>query len=207
MRVLPSTTGRAEVAQLVEHSTENAGVPSSTLGLGTICVSVAAFGRSSRPPLPHQKRLGYRDPVLVPSASTGKTGKKSAWYLAIEFWYFPPVDMVRQTPTPAREAESEAGHPAAPRAAAVLAARDAVCRHRPPRERALRRARPDGHDPRPAGLFDRRARPRSDQARQRGARERARLLRSDPATIESVARGELGLMRPGEILVTIKDVK
>jgi hypothetical protein len=27
---------RAEVAQLVEHSTENAGVPSSTLGLGTI---------------------------------------------------------------------------------------------------------------------------------------------------------------------------
>jgi cell division protein FtsB len=38
-------------------------------------------------------------------------------------------------------------------------------------------------------------------------RERARLLRSDPATIEAVARGELGLMRPGEILVTIKDVK
>ncbi len=38
-------------------------------------------------------------------------------------------------------------------------------------------------------------------------RERARLLRNDPATIESVARGELGLMRPGEILVTIKDVK
>ena len=38
-------------------------------------------------------------------------------------------------------------------------------------------------------------------------RERARLLRTDPATIESVARGELGLMRPGEILVTIKDVK
>jgi len=38
-------------------------------------------------------------------------------------------------------------------------------------------------------------------------RERARLLRSDPATIELVARGELGLMRPGEILVTIKDVK
>ncbi len=38
-------------------------------------------------------------------------------------------------------------------------------------------------------------------------RERARLLRNDPATIESVARGELGLMRPDEILVTIKDVK
>lgn len=38
-------------------------------------------------------------------------------------------------------------------------------------------------------------------------RDRARRLRSDPATIESVARGELGLARPGEILVTIKDVK
>jgi cell division protein FtsB len=38
-------------------------------------------------------------------------------------------------------------------------------------------------------------------------RDRARRLRSDPGTIESVARGELGLMRPGEILVTIKDVR
>ena len=34
-----------------------------------------------------------------------------------------------------------------------------------------------------------------------------RRLRTDPATIESVARGELGLVKPGEILVTIKDVK
>ena len=38
-------------------------------------------------------------------------------------------------------------------------------------------------------------------------RDEARRLRSDPATIESVARGELGLVKPGEILVTIKDVK
>jgi cell division protein FtsB len=38
-------------------------------------------------------------------------------------------------------------------------------------------------------------------------RDRASRLRNDPATIESVAREELGLMRPGEILVTIKDVK
>ena len=38
-------------------------------------------------------------------------------------------------------------------------------------------------------------------------REQARRLRDDPATIESVARGELGLLRPGEILVTVKDVK
>jgi cell division protein FtsB len=38
-------------------------------------------------------------------------------------------------------------------------------------------------------------------------RDQARRLRSDPRTIESVARGELGLVRPGEILVTLKDVK
>lgn len=38
-------------------------------------------------------------------------------------------------------------------------------------------------------------------------REEARRLRSDPATIESVARGDLGLIHPGEILVTIKDVR
>jgi len=38
-------------------------------------------------------------------------------------------------------------------------------------------------------------------------REEVRRLNSDPATIESVARTELGLMRPGEILVTVKDVK
>ncbi len=38
-------------------------------------------------------------------------------------------------------------------------------------------------------------------------RDTVRHLRSDPATIESVARGELGLVRPGEILVTIKSVK
>jgi cell division protein FtsB len=44
--------------------------------------------------------------------------------------------------------------------------------------------------------------------RENGAlRDQARRLRDDPATIESVARGELGLMRAGEILVTIKDVK
>ena len=38
-------------------------------------------------------------------------------------------------------------------------------------------------------------------------RDQVRRLRSDPATIEAVARGELGLARPGEILVTIKDVR
>lgn len=37
-------------------------------------------------------------------------------------------------------------------------------------------------------------------------RERARRLRSDPATIEAVARGELGLVRPDEILVTVRDL-
>jgi cell division protein FtsB len=38
-------------------------------------------------------------------------------------------------------------------------------------------------------------------------RELARRLRNDPTMIEAVARQELGLMLPGEILVTIKDVK
>ena|SRR5438045_1408545 len=38
-------------------------------------------------------------------------------------------------------------------------------------------------------------------------RDRVRRLRSDPETIESVARGELGLVRPGEILVTIKTIR
>ena len=38
-------------------------------------------------------------------------------------------------------------------------------------------------------------------------RERARRLQEDPATIEAVARQDLGLIRPGEILVVIRDVK
>lgn len=37
-------------------------------------------------------------------------------------------------------------------------------------------------------------------------RDQVRRLRSDPATIESVARRELGLARPGEIVVTVKDL-
>jgi cell division protein FtsB len=38
-------------------------------------------------------------------------------------------------------------------------------------------------------------------------RDQAGRLRSDPATIESVARQDLGLVRPGEILVTVRNVK
>jgi len=38
-------------------------------------------------------------------------------------------------------------------------------------------------------------------------RQHARLLRSDPAAIEAVARGELGLVRAGEILVTVRDLR
>jgi cell division protein FtsB len=38
-------------------------------------------------------------------------------------------------------------------------------------------------------------------------RDQARRLRNDPAAIESIARGELGLIRPGEIIVVVKDVK
>ena len=38
-------------------------------------------------------------------------------------------------------------------------------------------------------------------------REHARRLRSDPGEIEAVARGELGLVRSGEILVTVRDLR
>jgi cell division protein FtsB len=38
-------------------------------------------------------------------------------------------------------------------------------------------------------------------------RDEARRLRSDPATIEALARQELGLIRPGEMLFIIKDAK
>jgi cell division protein FtsB len=37
-------------------------------------------------------------------------------------------------------------------------------------------------------------------------RDEARRLRSDPATIESLARRELGLIRPGEVLFIIRNV-
>ena len=37
-------------------------------------------------------------------------------------------------------------------------------------------------------------------------REEARRLREDPATIERIARRELGLARPGEVLVLVKTV-
>jgi cell division protein FtsB len=40
-----------------------------------------------------------------------------------------------------------------------------------------------------------------------GLRDMARRLLNDPATIEAVARGQLGLVREGEILVTIRDTK
>ena len=38
-------------------------------------------------------------------------------------------------------------------------------------------------------------------------REVARRLREDPAAIEDLARRELGLMRPGEVLFIVKDAK
>ena len=38
-------------------------------------------------------------------------------------------------------------------------------------------------------------------------RAEAHRLRLDPATLELVARQELGLVRPGEILVVLSDVK
>jgi cell division protein FtsB len=48
------------------------------------------------------------------------------------------------------------------------------------------------------------AQTRRDNARMR---DEIRRLSEDPAAIESIARGELGLMRPGEILFVIHDDK
>jgi cell division protein FtsB len=45
------------------------------------------------------------------------------------------------------------------------------------------------------------------KAENAGLREQARRLQEDPATIEGVARKDLGLIGPGEILVIVKDVK
>ncbi len=38
-------------------------------------------------------------------------------------------------------------------------------------------------------------------------REEARRLREDPSTIESLARQELGLIRPGEMLFIVKEAR
>src|SRR5687768_5180811 len=38
-------------------------------------------------------------------------------------------------------------------------------------------------------------------------RETARRLREDPSAIEEAARRELGLIKPGEVLFIVKDVK
>ena len=48
------------------------------------------------------------------------------------------------------------------------------------------------------------ARSRAENAR---LREQARDLREDPQAIEDIAHRELGLLRPGEKLFIIKDVK
>ena len=38
-------------------------------------------------------------------------------------------------------------------------------------------------------------------------RDEARRLRSDPGTIEAIARQELGLIKPGEMLFIVKDAR
>jgi len=48
------------------------------------------------------------------------------------------------------------------------------------------------------------AQSRAENAR---LREQARQLREDPEAVEEIARRELGLLRPGEKLFIIKDVK
>ena len=47
-------------------------------------------------------------------------------------------------------------------------------------------------------------RQRAENAR---LRERIDRLKNDPAAIEELARGELGLMRPGEKVFIVKDLK
>ena len=48
-----------------------------------------------------------------------------------------------------------------------------------------------------------------DQIRRENAalREEMRRLKEDPATLESLARQELGLIKPGEIVFILKDLK
>ena len=60
-----------------------------------------------------------------------------------------------------------------------------------------------------AGEQFREARAELDRLRLENARlrEHARRLSEDPSLIESLARQDLGLLRPGEILFIIKDVK
>ncbi len=47
------------------------------------------------------------------------------------------------------------------------------------------------------------------RARERNARlrEAVRRLREDPAAVEALARGELGMLRPGETLFILRDVE
>jgi cell division protein FtsB len=63
---------------------------------------------------------------------------------------------------------------------------------------AMMRAR-QGYDELAATI----ARQRADNAR---FREQARRLREDPAAIEEIARRQLGLIRPGEKVFTLKDI-
>ena len=53
-------------------------------------------------------------------------------------------------------------------------------------------------------LEDSLAHARSENAR---LREEARRLREDPVAIEEIARRELGLMKPGERVFIIRDVR
>src|SRR6187551_3412793 len=73
--------------------------------------SVAAFGRSL-PSLLRTENTCTRDPVLVPSASTGKYRQRKRLYSRSSFGTFRSSDMPRQTPTPTREADPK---PAIPR--------------------------------------------------------------------------------------------
>ena len=56
--------------------------------------------------------------------------------------------------------------------------------------------------------YDQLARSLEDLKRENARlRDNARRLREDPTAIESLAREELGLVRPGEVVFILKDVK
>ncbi len=131
---------------------------------------------------------------------------KKTLVLSIEFWYFPAIGMGRVTESVAREWEYR---PAVPRrqprrfwSHAMLFAASVLLMTGLFGERGLLESL------RAQRAF---AAAAHDLARLRqendALREQARRLRNDPATIEALARGDLGLVRPGEILITVRDVK
>ena len=162
-----------------------------------------------RPLAPFRARVALPS-VPLPSAHftrwRGATLDKKPLVLAIVFWYLPRIEMPIR---PTSQASDDGVRPVAPRrrerriwSHAALFAACVVLANGLFGERGLA----DGLRARRtyAAAAEQLARLREENA---ALRERARALQNDPSAIETVARGELGLVRPGEILVTVRDVK